>query len=371
MIINTVSAAVTGLDHIKENKECQDAVNAGAADGKTVIAVADGRTGAQFGTEGARISVTTVNEVMTSDEMWREASKGPKPLKNHFLSNFRTVFNPQKSSSLLSDYDATCAAAGLNENGSYVLFSIGDCLIIRFNQELEPSIAMWPTKFGNTTFFTEMCADINRVEEVNCSMQVWKGNLEKEKLAGFAVVTDGADYFMSCLPDGYHRLRDAAARCVLADGSNTNDLHAKLEKELKYIAYESQFGKSKKDDAAAAIMLSVTEETKAAAEKIISGAATIDCSAVQQPTERSAFVPLQPDSIPKQEIFTLDGRELLQPYQCILNALKYNGKMTISDLEQNNLILRCRLIESMAFLLRRHLVKYDEDGFSLDNPVES
>ena len=99
--------------------------------------------------------------------------------------------------------------------------------------------------------------------------------------------------------------------------------------------------------------------------------ATIDCSAVQQPTERSAFVPLQPDSIPKQEIFTLDGRELLQPYQCILNALKYNGKMTISDLEQNNLILRCRLIESMAFLLRRHLVKYDEDGFSLDNPVES
>ena len=355
MIINTVSAAVTGLDHQDMNAECQDAVYTGDADGKTMIAVADGRTGAPFGAKGAEISVMTANEVMTSDEMWREASKGPESLKAHFLDSFRTVFNPKKSTSDLQDYDATCAAAAINEKGRYVLFSIGDCLIIRFNQELEPSIAMWPTKFGNTTFFTEMCANINRVEEVNCSMQVWKGNLEKEGLAGFAVVTDGADYFMSCLPDGYHRLRMAAAGCVLAQQDE-------LKNELNYIAAKSQFGNTRRDDAAAAIMLRVTEETKAAANQIINGAAAID---------RPAAVPLRSASAAQQEVFTLNGDVLEQPYQCILNALKQNGKMTIGDLEQNHLILRCRLIESMAYLVQNHFVKYDEGGFSLDNPAGS
>lgn len=357
MNIKINTSAVIGLDHIKMGKECQD--HAAGQKGRhcSVISVSDGRSSAPHAVKGAFLSVKTAISALSDEKMWKQFIS-QDALKNHLMQCFKSSFSSFKSfmsSDKLSQYDATCAAAAVTDNGDYILFSVGDSILVTFDTALHPTIAVWPTKLGNTTYFTSMAASSDRSEELRFSMQVRRGNMEKEQIAGFALLTDGAEYFLACPPDGTDRLRKSAAECTVREEASGQ---AALTQALKHIAEETRFGKIRRDDAAAAFLMNVTDQSIAAARKILDPVPE-QKAPVPLPVQKP--VPEQPDGITLPAQFA----KAAPAYWGVLYELQKRGAMTARELSQHALPSGTVIYTMYDLVYNKKLVQFQDGKFSL------
>ena len=316
-------AIYTGRMHAENQAECQDFAMAYHDPNLSAIGVSDGCTNAEYGKEGAQLSVEAALEFVADTDNWHKPEREDiiNSLVDAILAKFKASGYP------IDELSATLCVAAIKADGEYLVISIGDSTVIAYNNKLEPMPMMKPYNSGNKscTVFTkdrEGCVEHGKVAYFN---------LDSGDFAGFAIYTDGCEgMFSKKLYEGGRLLRQAAAHTVLEDDP---DYFTTLMRRIA----ETETN----DDVSLAILLREDEALIQKAGKIL-----------REP---------EPDTDETQDTEP-DPHPIM--YRALLKALA-DHPMTPQELTNGGYVPSGKILETLMPLIKDNTIRWEDGAFYL------
>lgn len=222
---NIIATSITGRRHEALGKMNEDSYIIHDDERISVLALADGCSKSPCGTKAAEATLEGIKKFALSSDIWTMKDKHKK---EKLLSDLDNAFFAYPYP--YADLQATCLVVIINKySNQFIAIGIGDCsCAVITSSELDAKMLINPFNIlgqKNKTVFANDSAALG-------TMKIETGDMSN--VAGFALVTDGADTFFE--KNNLDNIQQLASLCVLNKGQAQEELdeivHAISEKEV-------------------------------------------------------------------------------------------------------------------------------------------
>jgi len=312
-----------GKSHAKKNQLCQDYAGMYNNQLVSVIAVADGCSGAKFSREAAIINVEESISYFSNVKNWLKDSE--EELIASLLDCIHARF--QKSGLPIDELCATLCVVAVKADGEYMIVSIGDSTVIALEQHLEPLLLVEPFNGAkkSETLFTNDLESCLTYAQFRCNY------LHAYHFSGFIIYTDGCErLFSRRLYQGGNLLKQISAHAVLDNDASH------LQEMMNYTSN------------------SYTEDDVSMAVVVMDNDSTI----------KDAKLLLNPTKQPEPKQVTDEFSKYPVMYRAILKALSENP-MTPEEFVEKGYISYGKVLETLTPLVKDHTIYWENQKFHI------
>lgn len=218
--MNIIGFTKAGLRHISIGEPNQDKINLYQDDRVAVIALADGASASEVGKEAAELTTSACIEFGKNGRIWDMSKKEQSDELLRVLDkNYLAAPFP---------YDrltATMVMVAVNKvSNNFIAISIGDCSALMIDKQLNGSVFISPVNL----FFKKNVTVFANGSTASKFLKIEWGSIND--IAGFALLTDGAEKFME---EGKQKdIRRLAALTVLSPKKAQTELEEYVTDQL-------------------------------------------------------------------------------------------------------------------------------------------